>query len=285
MQIVPTFFYAFWDLYRRFSENYTENMEVKRMENYLDGVKAWWEETADSEWYQSLRTEEVVQRILTQPESAFPAEVYDLLKRFMEGFEGKRVLVPSSGDNHAAFAFSALGAQVISADISERQLENARKIAEKHGLHMNFVQADTMTLEPFADGAFDLVYTSNGVHSWINELEKMYENISRVLKSGGMSVMWDIHPFQRPFAGEVFAQPRVVKAYDDVKPQEHNHWRVMDLVNSTVRGGLCIEEMLELNGGTAFWYRYDETPDVRAADWHDNPLAALPTHICIAARK
>ena len=64
--------------------------------------------------------------------------------------EGKEICVPSSGDNHAAFAFALMGAHVTSCDISEKQLENARKAAETLGFHsIEFVRADTMTLDPF----------------------------------------------------------------------------------------------------------------------------------------
>lgn len=255
------------------------------MDEYIDRVKAWWEETADSEWYRSRRTAQAVQGVLNRPASAFPAQVYALLQALCGEFAEKRILVPSCGDGHAAFAFAVLGAQVTCADISVKQLEHAQEIVQNAGLDMAFVQADTMTLAPFAQGEFDLVYTSNGVHSWINEPNRMYKNIARVLQKGGLSVMYDIHPYQRPFEGVPFAQPKVVKSYDDVAPQQHNHWRVMDLVNCMARSGLCIESMLEFNGGTDFWYRYDETPDARAADWRHNPMAALPTHICIAARK
>ena len=263
---------------------YTE-FEVKHMDEYTKQIQAWWEETADSDWYASRRTQEAIEALLSDPKGAFALQVFALLEKRLGGFAGKRVLVPSCGDCHAAFALSVLGADVTASDISIKQLDYAKGIAQRCGLRMQFIQADTMKLEPFAGNTFDLVYTSNGVHTWIDRPDKMYESIARVLKNGGLSVMWDIHPFQRPFEGAVFAQPKVVKAYDDVAPQEHNHWRVMDLVNSMARSGLCIVEMLELNGGTDYWYRYDEKRDERAADWQQNPMAALPTHICIAARK
>lgn len=72
----------------------------------------------------------------------------------------KKVLLPSSGDNHAAFAFALLGADVTSADISEKQLEHAKVIADKLKLKINYVCDDTMQLSNIPDNSFDLVYTS-----------------------------------------------------------------------------------------------------------------------------
>lgn len=87
-----------------------------------------------------------------------------MLRSAFDSFKGLRVLVPSSGDNGAVFAFHMLGASVTSADISGRQLENAKKLADGEGWNIEFVRADSMTLDGIPDGKFDLVYTSNGVH-------------------------------------------------------------------------------------------------------------------------
>ena len=125
-----------------------------------------------------------------------------MLNSCFPDWKGKRVLLPSSGDNHAAFAFARMGAEVTSTDISERQLEYAREIADRLELPIRFACEDTMELSGLGDEAYDLVYTSNGTHTWIMDVKRMYQNISRVLRPGGFSVMYDIHPFNRLFTGE-----------------------------------------------------------------------------------
>lgn len=152
------------------------------MEDWLLQIKESWNKTSDSQWYQSLRTEEKIKALVESPKRAFHPAVYDLIQKYIPELKGKKVLLPSSGDNHAAFAFALMGAQVTSTDISERQLENASVLAEKLGLTIEFVCENTITLEQIEDGQYDLVYTSNGTHSWIPDLEGMYGNISRVLK-------------------------------------------------------------------------------------------------------
>ena len=253
-------------------------------------VKRYWNEISDSEWYQSLRTEERLDRLRKDPKTAFYPGVLELMEKHVGKFKGKNILLPSSGDNHAAFAFALMGAKVTSADISERQLENARRISDSWNLDIEYVCDDTTCLSEFVDGTFDLVYTSNGTLSWITDLEKMYRNIERVLKKGGYSAMYDIHPFTRPFTMEAWKAPEIRKSYDDVFPDLH--WRVQDIVNALVRAGLRILEMAEIPSADAsFWYTFDELKSKSEAetaninDWKHNPMAAIPAWIAMIARK
>ena len=75
-------------------------------------IKAYWNETSDSEWYRSLRTDEKIRRLQEKPESAFHPAVIDLIRKCLPDIRGRRVLLPSSGDNHAAFALAMMGARV-----------------------------------------------------------------------------------------------------------------------------------------------------------------------------
>ena len=256
----------------------------------MNSVKAHWNSVSDSEWYKSLRTDERLARLKEQPESAFHPAVWELLRKYIPDLNGRRVLLPSSGDNHAAFAFALMGARVTSADISERQLENAAAAAERLGLGIEFVCDDTAALAHIPDNAFDLVYTSNGTLSWISGIADMYRNISRVLVPGGLSVMYDVHPFTRPFSCEPWKQPKVVKAYSDVFPDLHH--RVMDIVNAQAAAGLTIREMAELPAADAsFWYTYDELKNKAPGelsginDPKKNPMAALPVWLTIISEK
>ena len=260
------------------------------MNEYIKRVKDSWNETSDSDWYQSLRTDEKIAELIKEPVNAFHPEVYSLIKKYIPDLHGKTVLLPSSGDNHAAFAFALMGAQVTSSDISEKQLEHAQEIAEKLNLHICFICDDTMQLSNIEDSRFDLVYTSNGTHTWINSLGAMYKNIYRVLKPLGISIMYDIHPFNRPFTGEPWEAPQVIKSYQETMP--HCHWRVQDLVNAMTEAQLTIKKVQELQAVNAsFWFSYDElikqdTDEIeKINNWEYNPMAALPAWISIVAQK
>lgn len=260
------------------------------MTDWLKQVKDSWNETADSEWYQSLRTDDIIARLAENPTSVFHHSVYNLINKYIPDLRNKKVLLPSSGDNHAAFAFALLGAEVTSADISEKQLEHAKAIADKLKLKINFVCDDTTQLSNFPDNSFDLVYTSNGTHTWIADLPTMYKNIHRVLKSGGFSIMYDVHPFNRPFKCEPRKEPTIVKPYSETMP--HCHWRVQDLINSMTSAGLSVREVEELQAENAsFWFSYEELIKQTSENlekvnkWEYNPMAALPAWISIVAQK
>ena len=153
-----------------------------------DKIKNYWNNTAstNSDWsyYQPDSTDRLqnINEIIEIPERAFPAAIYPLVKKYMGNLFGKKVCIPSSGDNLAAFGFHLLGAKVTSCDISENQINNAKSIADKYNWDIEFICQDSMNLEKIKDNKYDLVYTSNGVHVWINDLIGMYKNFNRILK-------------------------------------------------------------------------------------------------------
>ena len=256
-----------------------------------------WDEISDSDWYKGYRTKDVIDKIVENPSSAFHHVTWEMLKQTVGDFVGKKICVPSSGDNHAVFAFAVLGARVTSCDISSRQIENAEKIANERGFDIEFVCDDTMTLGKLSDNTYDFVYTSNGVHIWIDDLKSMYKNIYRILKGGGKYLMYDIHPFGRPFSYDDVSDNKnliIEKSYDQTGPHgDSYHWRVGDLVNAIISSGFSITQMEEMFAeyGT-YWYESsggrehlskEETDSLY--DWKTNPLAALPQWISISAKK
>ncbi len=248
-----------------------------------------------------LHSEKYLAPILKEPAKAFHHSTWKLIQKYVPDLRGKKICIPSSGDNHAVFAFAMLGAKVTSCDISENQLANAEKIARRYewGQSIEFICADTMVLEGIADNSYDFVYTSNGVHVWINDLHGMYYHIHRILKKEGVYIMYDIHPFLRPFDDDL----KVKKTYDNTGPFEANGeitfaWRVMDIMNAIIDANLCIchmEEMFaEKDYDWPFWISQQEIENgVKIApeevdamhDWRNNPIMALPSWISLVAKK
>ena len=104
-----------------------------------------------------------------------------------------------------------------------------------------------MKLDGISNESYDFVYTSEGVHVWIDDLNGMYQNIWRVLKPDGIYINYEIHPIVRPFD------------YSDGKPKDKDiivqndydiigsfddgliyHWRTMDILNVVAGSGFVL---------------------------------------------
>jgi SAM-dependent methyltransferase len=269
--------------------------------------KASWNAGA-ARYSHAAHSENMMNRLMENPQSVFHHTTWEVIQSLLPDLAGKRICVPSSGDNMAVFAFAMMGAKVTSCDISENQLANAERIAKKFdwGKSIEFICTDTMRLDGVADGAYDFVYTSNGVHVWINDLPSMYRNIHRVMKPGGAYVMFEIHPMQRPIdfnEKSLDGKLTVINPYDNTGPFDDGEevtfaWRIMDIMNAMLSSGLAIshvdEMFAEVDYDEPFWtgnaFGKDEPTLSREEidalhDWRKNPVAALPNWLCVAARK
>ena len=181
--------------------------------------------------------------------------------------------------------------------ISEKQNKNSSEIADRYRWNIEFVCEDTMRLSSLQDNEYDLVYTSNGVHVWISDLDSMYRNIKRILKDDGTYIMFDIHPFMRPFGTSAQNSLRIHKPYDLTGPFGEvpiYKWRIQDIMNAMISSDLIISRIEEMyaEDGT-FWIDDSEvdlinlSQDVisKYCDWRLNPLAALPQWLSIQALK
>lgn len=271
------------------------------MSERLQKVKDEWNQISESDWYMSYRKDEVIQEIIKNPKSVFHRKTWEVIQDVYPNLEGLKILVPSSGDNRAVFAFAALGAEVVSCDICEKQLHFASEIAKKNSLNISFLVQNTMKLSDIESESYDLVYTSEGVHVWIDNLKEMYSNIARVLKNEGFYINYEIHPFTRPFAyddGKPEGKDIVVlKDYETVGPFDDEmtyHWRMQDILNSICDAGLRLsrlEEMHDEKDKGHFWFYEEERKKMTAAEietYYDiktNPLSGLPQWFTLCCRK
>lgn len=256
-----------------------------------NGVMNWWNKRSD-EYYGGIHSQ--LERLKADPSWAFPPVIWDMIRESIPDLQDKRILVPSSGDNFAVFAFHLLGAKVTSCDIAERQLYNAKKIADSNGWDIELIRQDSMELDKINDDEFDLVYTSNGVHVWISDLMKMYRNFHRVLKSGGYYIMFETHPFIRPF-DDSGSEIIVKKPYEQTNTSSEliqMAWRIMDIYNAIQNSGLNVIHMEEFHPNPDeynTWFHREPTETLeeyaKKYDWKQNPWAALPQWIGFKARK
>jgi 2-polyprenyl-3-methyl-5-hydroxy-6-metoxy-1,4-benzoquinol methylase len=143
------------------------DMQDKKNENFDSKgnrirIRTLWNKSSD-EYYQKRNAPSVMHKLRDSPGMVFHQTVYSDIQDLLTEKHIKKVCVLGSGDNEAVFAFHFLGTEVTSVDISEKQIENARMIADKQGMNIRFVVSDILDLRSIANGGFDMVYTSNGV--------------------------------------------------------------------------------------------------------------------------
>lgn len=265
------------------------------MNRMHEANRHYWNETLAKEFQQQSDESGLWRRCPREPSLAFDCEALEVIRVFVEDLAGKDVCIVGSGDNHASFALAGLGAKVTSIDQSEKQLEVASRRASELGLSITFVQSDATDLGCLDSSEFDLVCTTNGFFVWISDLDSLFGEIQRILRSRGFYVFYDIHPFQRPWK-DVRNVTEMEKPYFETGPFQESedgpfnfHWTMGDLLNSLADAGFTLRRLCESpakdsgfwEGGK--WYVPGSQPSL--LDWKVNPRAGLPVWLMVAAQK
>ncbi len=202
--------------------------------------------------------------------------------------KGKKACVLGSGDNHAVLALAGMGARVTSVDISENQLEGARRRARKLGLDVAFVRSDVCDLAMLESGSYDVIYTGGHIAVWVSDLKRYYREAVRILKTGGLFIANEYHPFRRLWKEDPDSLKlefryfdRGPHSYDDSRdfpgevegslPSHEFHWTIEDYVSAMTEPGCRLLLLKEYGDGRQQF----EVGDLRG----------LPLNLLLVARK
>jgi SAM-dependent methyltransferase len=212
-----------------------------------------------------------------------PAEL-----NWLSDIAGRSAAVLGSGDNQVAFALAGLGATVTSVDISDRQIEVARRRAAALGLEIDFLQADVVDLRDLGDATFDLVYTGGHVAVWVSDLKRYYAEAARILRPERLLIVSEYHPFRRLWNASTTGLelgfnyfdrgPHRFEAGQDVlypEPEEWEqfefHWTVADFITAMLASGCQLLHAEEFGD--------------RSENWEGAPMAGLPGSLLLVGRR
>jgi len=155
------------------------------------------------------------------------------------------------------------GARVTGADFSAASLSKARGLAERCGVRVEWVEADSTALPAELAGRFDLAYATAGVICWIDDMTAWMRSVYSTLRPGGRLVLMDFHPlsimldrtepltFGMPYAndgGHFFDEPGSYAAPDAPLAHEasveYSH-SLGEVVTAAAGVGFAVDELTE----------------------------------------
>lgn len=104
-----------------------------------------------------------------------------------EPLAGRDMLCLAAGGGFHGPLHALAGARVTVVDLSERQLQHDRQIADQLGLELRTLQQSIDQLDQLGDASFDVVVQPVS-SCYLPRLEPMYAEIARVLRPGGLYI-------------------------------------------------------------------------------------------------
>jgi ubiquinone/menaquinone biosynthesis C-methylase UbiE len=161
------------------------------------------------------------------------------------------------------------GAQVTGIDFSTEAMGLARSLAQELNLPARFIQSDLYDLPQHLNETFDLVFTSYGVLTWLNDIPRWAQIAASFVKPGGIFYIAEFHPTAYMFSDEkddwvletcyfndgVTAWP-VAGSYADpsavVQTKTYYEWNypLGTVVSSLIDAGLVVEFLHEFDYST-----------------------------------
>jgi SAM-dependent methyltransferase len=106
-------------------------------------------------------------------------------------FKGLRTIELGSGDGKVSLLFSLLGAKTTLVDYSSKQLKRAKFIAQKFEVEPLIVEENILELPKSFLGQYDISMSFGTVeHFFGTDRQKVFHAHFRVLRNGGVSIIW-----------------------------------------------------------------------------------------------
>lgn len=155
-------------------EDYTQ-INAETMDRWVDEGWEWGIPLTHEEYLAALDGDLCV---LLTPTKIVPAEWFG-------DMTGKKLLGLASGGGQQMPVFNAMGADCTVMDLSDRQLESERMVADREGYSIEIIKGDMTERFPFEDETFDIVFhpVSN---CYIKDVQHVWNECFRVLKHGGV---------------------------------------------------------------------------------------------------
>lgn len=238
-------------------------------------TKKWWEGASES----------------YQKESNIPLSIHygpgspgENQLKLLGNIKGKKILEIGCGGAQCGIAMAKKGAKVIGIDISEKQLEFAKKLAQRNKVRIKFYLGDIKNLKQIKSESQDIVFSAWALH-YVDNLTKCFKEVYRVLRKGGLFIFSLDHPFFRTAIKtkeSYFKTGEYTEVFSDKSKKfvAYTH-TVSELFNTLVGEGFIVKKIVEPDSRK----KSKDDPWYGLWDFTKERLNMIPPTIIFKARK
>ncbi len=201
-------------------------------------------------------------------------------------------------------SFARLGADVTGVDFSQPALDAARDLTQSIDQQARWICSDVLEAAAAVNDTFDVVYTSIGTVTWLNDLDAWARQIFELLVEGGVFYIRDGHPILFALDEDVYPPVPRYRYFANGLAEEWNddgtyagegrvtHTRTLEfphsiaeMLTALIKAGLHIEAFHE--GTTLPWEfsTHMERTDTGNYQWPLELRESIPCTFTIVARK
>ena len=173
----------------------------------------------------------------------------------MGDVKGKKIFEIGCGGGQCSIAFARQGAICTAMDISQNQLEHAKKLAKENKVDIHFFRGDFHNLNEIKSNSMDIVFSAFALQYSPN-LSEVFKQVYRVLKKNGIIVFSFDHPFfaivnpaNQKIADSYFntGKHTIMHSWVDKSLHQFVYYRVKisDIFNALKENNFSIERIIE----------------------------------------
>lgn len=162
------------------------------MDIYEANRKAWNNESSRGNFWTLMVKDEQIRKAREGRPEIWVTPFRSVPLDWISGLKDQSTLLACSGGGQQTPILAAFGANVTALDISDSQISQDRAALEKYGLNANLVRANVLEM-PFEDSSFQAVIMPQAMN-FIDDLEKLYTEVKRVLRSTGVFIFGTANP-------------------------------------------------------------------------------------------
>jgi SAM-dependent methyltransferase len=232
--------------------------------------EAWNEATV---YHQKARKEALYEGFKSPDFTTFDRDCDDILIERLNEIELKDKIIAQLPCNNGRELLSLMkfGAKKgIGFDISDTAISEANELKVISNLNVEFHRTNILDIDDTYNNSIDFIYISEGSLQWFSSLNEYFKIVSKLLKSNGKILIYEIHPFAYFFepANDLGKEPTLDEfiSYFEKCPYSYKKgldyvggttyeakeccWylhKISDIINAVIHNGLEIERIDEYN--------------------------------------